>query len=109
MAECHAALLGCAFGALGPLLSSGVGRATGLSPEGTGSGRVIPRQPSGVISLFGALGSSSVAAVAALSSGSVVAGALCGAAVACCITGVATGDMLKRRNLLSSEPGLVLG
>ncbi|CAE7231123.1 unnamed protein product, partial [Symbiodinium pilosum] len=90
-----------------PLVSSGIGRATGLSPETAGTGRVIPRQPSGVIAIFGALGSAFAAAIAALSSGSVVLGAFSGLAVTCCITGVATGDMLKRRILLSTEPGLV--
>mmetsp|Transcript_62649 Transcript_62649/g.117198 ORF Transcript_62649/g.117198 Transcript_62649/m.117198 type:complete len:111 (-) Transcript_62649:3-335(-) len=106
MVECHAALIGAVMGGLGPILSNGLGRATGFSPDCTGTGRSIPRQPAGVIALFGALGSATAAAMAAMSSGSLGLGAFTGLVVSGSITGVSATDMLKRRNLLGTQPGL---
>eukprot|EP00913_Durusdinium_trenchii_P009113 g8567.t1 len=83
MAECHAALIGGVFGCTGPLLSHGLGRAAGWSPDNTGQ-RVILRQPVGppclLIALFGALASSATAAFAALAAQSSLFGAGAGAA-----------------------------
>ncbi|CAK9082695.1 unnamed protein product [Durusdinium trenchii] len=107
MAECHAALIGGVFGCTGPLLSHGLGRAAGWSPDNTGQ-RVILRQPVGppclLIALFGALASSATAAFAALAAQSSLFGAGAGAVTACFVAGLSTADMLKRRNLLATEP-----
>ncbi|CAK9082693.1 unnamed protein product [Durusdinium trenchii] len=83
------------------------GRAAGWSPDNTGQ-RVILRQPVGppclLIALFGALASSATAAFAALAAQSSLFGAGAGAVTACFVAGLSTADMLKRRNLLATEP-----
>eukprot|EP00931_Biecheleriopsis_adriatica_P000430 TRINITY_DN100459_c0_g1_i1.p1 TRINITY_DN100459_c0_g1~~TRINITY_DN100459_c0_g1_i1.p1 ORF type:complete len:124 (-),score=19.36 TRINITY_DN100459_c0_g1_i1:72-392(-) len=101
MADCHAALVGAAAGAIGPLMSQAVGRVTGMCPEHLGSGQEIPPQPSGVIAGFGALTCSSAAAFVTLSSGSFLVGAGVGVATAILVTSVATGDMLQRAQLVN--------
>ncbi|CAL1141834.1 unnamed protein product [Cladocopium goreaui] len=102
MVECHAALIGAAMGGAGPLLMNGIGRATGMSPEHTGDLH-MPRQPVGVISLFGALASASSAAFATMAF-SVPCGVAVGAVTACVVTGVGLTDMLKRRKILLMQP-----
>ncbi|CAJ1349380.1 unnamed protein product [Effrenium voratum] len=102
MAECHAALIGAAAGAVGPMISSSLGIACGMSPDFTGS-QVLPRQPVGVVALFGALASASAGAFAAMAAQSAVLGAAAGVVAAGFVTVVSTVDMLKRRNLLVAE------
>mmetsp|Transcript_75514 Transcript_75514/g.124684 ORF Transcript_75514/g.124684 Transcript_75514/m.124684 type:complete len:108 (+) Transcript_75514:106-429(+) len=104
MVECHAALIGAAMGGTGPLLMNGIGRATGMSPEHTGDLH-MPRQPVGVISLFGALASASSAAFATMAVASVPCGVVVGAVTACVVTGVSLTDMLKRRKILMEPKG----
>ncbi|CAE8739801.1 unnamed protein product [Polarella glacialis] len=106
MAECHAAIIGAACGFVGPHLSHCIGGFCGATPDHTGTGREVPLQPVGVISVFGAMVCSAAAAFGSLAIGSVAGGAAVGAVAAVFITSVSAGDMLKRRDLLAFEPGI---
>eukprot|EP00933_Yihiella_yeosuensis_P016906 TRINITY_DN14289_c1_g5_i1.p1 TRINITY_DN14289_c1_g5~~TRINITY_DN14289_c1_g5_i1.p1 ORF type:complete len:142 (-),score=23.84 TRINITY_DN14289_c1_g5_i1:271-639(-) len=106
MAEYHAAWVGGLAGCLGPLVAQGCGIVCGVSPEHAGSGKEVPRQPSGVIAGFGALTCSSAAAFATIAAGHFVVGAGVGVVGGLGMSYIAIGDMLKRRDMLEELAGL---
>ncbi|CAK0863161.1 unnamed protein product [Prorocentrum cordatum] len=90
MAAGQAALWGGVAGCLMPLAcAGGIARCCGCAPDHrTGSGHEIPRQPVGLVGVFGAVIASSAAAVGALAASTVAAGVAVGVVAAVGVTGL---------------------
>ncbi|CAK0863163.1 unnamed protein product [Prorocentrum cordatum] len=101
MAAGQAALWGGVAGCLMPLAcAGGIARCCGCAPDHrTGSGHEIPRQPVGLVGVFGAVIASSAAAVGALAASTVAAGVAVGVVAAVGVTGLACGGRRIQRTL----------
>ncbi|CAK0863158.1 unnamed protein product [Prorocentrum cordatum] len=104
MAAGQAALWGGVAGCLMPLAcAGGIARCCGCAPDHAGSGHEIPRQPVGLVGVFGAVIASSAAAVGALAASTVAAGVAVGVVAAVGVTGLAWQDVLRRRALIHGK------